>query len=94
MEFFGPALDALVRQVQNIFFPRHALFQFIYPHRPPSWTGSRAGVTCLLICVSEVVFYLFTVEMYTTKRHQWMVVGKITLEYLSIVQYLRQDCQF
>jgi hypothetical protein len=36
-------LTALVGPVQNIFFPRRTLFQFLCTHRPASWAGSRAG---------------------------------------------------
>ena len=35
-------LAALVGPVQNIFF-HTTLFQFLCPHRPASWAGSRAG---------------------------------------------------
>ncbi len=40
---FYSALAALVGPVQNIFFPHRTLFQFLCPHRPAGWAGSRAG---------------------------------------------------
>ncbi len=40
---FCSALAALVGPVQNIFFPHHTLLQFLCPHRPAMWAGSRAG---------------------------------------------------
>ena len=41
---FCPALGALVGPVQTFCFPhRTLLFQLLFPHRPASWTGSRAG---------------------------------------------------
>ncbi len=45
---FSLALAALVGPVQNLFFPHCTLFQFIFPHRPATWAGSRAGspVSC------------------------------------------------
>ncbi len=39
---FCSALAALVSLVQNS-FPHPTLFQFICPHHPASWAGSRAG---------------------------------------------------
>jgi hypothetical protein len=38
-----PALAALVAKYK-ICFPHLTLFQFICPHHPASWTGSRAGL--------------------------------------------------
>ncbi len=41
---FYHVLAALVGPVQNIFFLSHrTLFQFIVPHLPASWAGSRVG---------------------------------------------------
>jgi hypothetical protein len=40
---FCSALAALVSPEQNILFPHRTLFQFLCPHRPESWAGSRAG---------------------------------------------------
>jgi hypothetical protein len=40
---FCPVLAALVGPVQKHFFPHCILFQFICPHCPESWAGSRAG---------------------------------------------------
>ncbi len=50
---FCHALAALMGPVQNIFFPRRTLFQFICLHRPPSWAGSHAG-SPVFLCVSVV----------------------------------------
>jgi hypothetical protein len=41
--FFWPAMAALVDPVKIIFFPYRTFFQFICPHRPASWPGSRVG---------------------------------------------------
>ncbi len=40
---FCSALAALVGPEQNIRFPHRTLCQFLCPHRPESWAGSRAG---------------------------------------------------
>jgi hypothetical protein len=34
---------SIVGPEQNILFPHRTLFQFLCPHRPASWAGSRAG---------------------------------------------------
>ncbi len=39
---FCSVLSALVSQYK-IFFRQRELFQFLCPHRPASWAGSRAG---------------------------------------------------
>jgi hypothetical protein len=55
-DFFS--LAALVGPVSNI-FPHRTLFQCLCPHRPASWTGSRAGspVSYTEVCVSG--YYTF-----------------------------------
>ncbi len=41
---FCLALAALVGPVKNIFSSSHfSQFQLIFPHRPATWAGSRAG---------------------------------------------------
>ncbi len=51
-DFFSP-LEALVSPVQNSFFPHRTLFQFMCPHRPTTWVGSRAGPP-ICECVSPL----------------------------------------
>ncbi len=53
---FYPALAALVSPIQphrTTFFPHRTLFQFVCPHRPATWVGSRAGPP-VSECVSPV----------------------------------------
>ncbi len=42
------------RPCTKYFFPQQTLFQFLYPHRPASWAGNRAGSPvsyyCMCLC--------------------------------------------
>jgi hypothetical protein len=50
---FYPALAALVSPVHKYSFSHRTIFQFMCPHRPATWAGSRAGPP-IFECVSPV----------------------------------------
>ncbi len=60
-EIFVLPLAALVGPVKNIFSHR-TLLQFICPHRPACWAGSRAGspVSWYSMCLWLVMYTLYT----------------------------------
>ncbi len=47
-------------QYKNSFFPRRRLFQFMCPHRPATWAGSRAGPPVSECLSPRVTFLLFS----------------------------------
>ncbi len=51
--------------ITKYFFPHRALFQFMCPHRPETWAGSRAGPP-VSECVSPGKPYTY----YTEKRRE------------------------
>ncbi len=42
-KWFLFCLGCSSRPTTKYFFPRHTIIQFLCPHRPTSWAGSRAG---------------------------------------------------
>jgi hypothetical protein len=54
-----PALASVVSPEQTIYFPHRTLFQFMCPHRPAAWAGSRA-VPPVSECVSPVLSFSFS----------------------------------
>jgi hypothetical protein len=57
-----PALAALVSPLQNIIFPLRTLFNFICPHRPASWAGSRAGSPVSYVSLVFTYFCTLLIE--------------------------------
>ncbi len=93
---FCSALAAEVGPEYKIFFPHRTLFHFFCPHRPASWTGSRAGspvslyvsLVLTLLAISQTAGNDVKIGLYSKAKNK-LIENVVLIRSKLVTQFYR-----